>query len=147
MLMTANEFNYALRVLGISQAALARWLDLNVTTVNRYSRGKQEIPKTVERVLSLTKLNLDVMSDIDGDGANPLTEENPFRLDDFDILGVDPDVPLEVIHKKYIRLMKQHHPDLGGSPEKAATISAAYDSIVEQLSNNTVSEEEYAPGL
>jgi len=129
--MTSAEFLFALRMLGKTQAEFARWIDVNVTTVNRWARGKQPIPLSIERLLTLTKLNHDVMVDIDGEDAEPLVADSPFKLDDYQILGVSPDTPPQEIRRSYLNLMKRHHPDIGGSPETAARISAAYESIMQ----------------
>ena len=47
----------------------------------------------------------------------------------YEILGVNPNDDDEVIKKKYHQLMKNAHPDLGGSPELAAKYNEAYSKI------------------
>ena len=47
----------------------------------------------------------------------------------YEILGVNPNDDDEVIKKKYHQLMKEAHPDLGGSPELAAKYNEAYSKI------------------
>ncbi len=46
--MTGEELKDARTRLGLSQEALARALELSVTSVNRYERGRQAIPRVVE---------------------------------------------------------------------------------------------------
>lgn len=47
----------------------------------------------------------------------------------YEILGVNPNDSDEVIKKRYHQLMKEAHPDLGGSPEMAARYNEAYAKI------------------
>lgn len=45
------------------------------------------------------------------------------------MLGVSPGAPAEVIKAAYRALMKIHHPDVGGDPEKAKEIEEAYRNL------------------
>jgi len=47
----------------------------------------------------------------------------------YDILGVLPNAPDDVIKAAYKALMKTHHPDKGGSEGKVKELSAAYEDI------------------
>ncbi|MTI93934.1 MAG: J domain-containing protein [Firmicutes bacterium] len=46
------------------------------------------------------------------------------------ILGVAPDAPPEVIKAAFRALMKIHHPDVGGKPERARMIEEAYRKLL-----------------
>ncbi len=47
----------------------------------------------------------------------------------YSVLGVTPDADEEVVRDAYRSLMKDHHPDHGGSTEKFIRIKEAYDAI------------------
>ena len=47
----------------------------------------------------------------------------------YDILGVAKTVSPEELKAAYRLLVKQHHPDLGGSPEMMKQINEAYDTL------------------
>jgi hypothetical protein len=49
--------------------------------------------------------------------------------DYYRVLGVNPGAPPEVIKAAYRALMKKHHPDVGGDPEKAKEIEEAYRNL------------------
>jgi DnaJ-class molecular chaperone len=44
----------------------------------------------------------------------------------WDVLGVARDAPIEVMKDAYRELVKQHHPDRGGNPERMAEIHRAW---------------------
>lgn len=50
------------------------------------------------------------------------------RRDPFEVLGVRPDAPKEIIEVAYRTLAKTAHPDTGGSAEKMAELNAAYEA-------------------
>lgn len=45
----------------------------------------------------------------------------------WDVLEVRRDSPREVIRANYLRLSRDHHPDVGGDPERMSEINNAYD--------------------
>lgn len=47
----------------------------------------------------------------------------------FEILGVSPSAPMEVITAAYRALAAKHHPDRGGDPQKMQEINIAYEAI------------------
>lgn len=47
----------------------------------------------------------------------------------YETLGVDPDASPTQIKRAYLSLMRTAHPDQGGSPDKAAAVTAAYDVL------------------
>lgn len=49
--------------------------------------------------------------------------------DYYKVLGVSPGAPTEVIRAAYRALMKKHHPDVGGDPERAKEIEEAYRNL------------------
>ncbi|HBI56242.1 MAG TPA: hypothetical protein DDY38_05415, partial [Firmicutes bacterium] len=49
--------------------------------------------------------------------------------DYYKVLGVSPGAPTEVIRAAYRALMKRHHPDVGGDPERAKEIEEAYRNL------------------
>lgn len=51
--MTADEFAVALRRLNLSQAALAREIDVHRMTIWKYTHGQLAIPKLLQRYLEL----------------------------------------------------------------------------------------------
>lgn len=44
----------------------------------------------------------------------------------WDVLGVEPGASTSEIHRRYLSLVKEHHPDSGGSPEKMYAINQAW---------------------
>ena len=50
-------------------------------------------------------------------------------MDPYKVLGVDKNSSEDEIKSAYRKLAKEHHPDLGGDPEKAKEINQAYDMI------------------
>jgi len=53
--MQAPQFRRVLRALGLSQAALARRLEVDVRTVNRWARGKSPVPTSIALLLDCWK--------------------------------------------------------------------------------------------
>lgn len=51
-------------------------------------------------------------------------------LDAYDILGVSPDDPVDLIKRVYNNKAQYYHPDKGGAPEKFKKLTAAYDLIL-----------------
>lgn len=49
----------------------------------------------------------------------------------YDVLGVDSSLSLKGLKKKYIKLMKQTHPDKGNDDELCKKINEAYQKILE----------------
>lgn len=134
--MTGNEFKYALKSLGIRKARFARFVDVDYTTVFRWGNGDLKVPVAIERLLDLLKLNHEIMLDLsEGGYADPLHVEPQFKLDAYQILGIDPSSSAKDFRSAYLRLMKIHHPDVGGSAEMAASISGAYEAAMRSASS------------
>ena len=55
---------------------------------------------------------------------SPAIERDPYE-----VLGVRPDTPPEVIEAAYKALARKHHPDNGGDAAEMATINAAYERL------------------
>ena len=53
------------------------------------------------------------------------------KRDYYEVLGVGKSTSAQDIKKAYRRLVKQHHPDLGGSTEDFHKISEAYQFLME----------------
>ena len=51
----------------------------------------------------------------------------------FLILGITPTTLYDEAHKKYLALLKKHHPDKGGDLKKAQSITAAWDHVKDKL--------------
>ncbi len=51
-------------------------------------------------------------------------------LDAYDVLGVSPDDPLELVKDVYRRKSMYYHPDKGGDQEKFKRLSQAYDLVM-----------------
>ena len=51
-------------------------------------------------------------------------------LDAYDILGVSPDDPIDLIKSVYQRKSMFYHPDKGGDPEKFKRLTRAYELIM-----------------
>lgn len=49
--------------------------------------------------------------------------------DPYEVLGVRPDAPLEVIESSYRALAKVRHPDAGGSEEAMRELNAAFEKV------------------
>jgi len=50
------------------------------------------------------------------------------------VLGVDEDInDMDEIHKNYKKLAKEHHPDMGGCPEKFKEINLAHKTLKREL--------------
>jgi DnaJ-domain-containing protein 1 len=58
------------------------------------------------------------------------TRPNQAVTDPFKDLGVDNKASDDEIKTAWKRLMRQHHPDAGGDPEKAKQVNAAYQEIL-----------------
>ena len=56
--------------------------------------------------------------------AAPEMERDPYE-----VLGVRPDAPLEVIEASHKALAKSHHPDVGGSDEAMKELNSALEKI------------------
>ena len=52
-------------------------------------------------------------------------------LDAYDILGVSPDDPVELIRDVYRKKSMYYHPDKGGDPEKFKRLTSAFNLIME----------------
>jgi hypothetical protein len=52
----------------------------------------------------------------------------------WEILGVEPTAKLPDVEAKRMSLLRRHHPDVGGNPNQAAEINAAYDQARKELS-------------
>jgi curved DNA-binding protein CbpA len=48
----------------------------------------------------------------------------------FNILGLKPGASQELIKKAYRRLVKQYHPDIGGSADEFRKINDAYQQLM-----------------
>ncbi|WP_247728277.1 J domain-containing protein [Halovivax limisalsi] len=48
---------------------------------------------------------------------------------DYETLGISPDASIEEVRRQYRRLLKEHHPDHGGSRERFLRIKRAYEEI------------------
>jgi len=51
-------------------------------------------------------------------------------MDAYDILGVSPDDPVDLIKRVYNNKAQFYHPDKGGAPEKFKKLTAAYELIL-----------------
>ena len=51
-------------------------------------------------------------------------------LDAYDILGVSPDDPIELVKSVYTKKCQFYHPDKGGDPEKFKKLTNAYELIM-----------------
>ncbi len=51
-------------------------------------------------------------------------------LDAYDILGISPDDPTELIERTFRTKSMYYHPDKGGNPEKFKRLAAAYDLVM-----------------
>lgn len=60
--------------------------------------------------------------------------------DYYQVLGVSPGAPAEVIKAAYRALMKIHHPDVGGDPQRAKEIEEAYRILSQELPPRTVAQ-------
>lgn len=59
--MTQTDFTAALDALGMTQARLARLLDLDKNTPNRWAKGLARIPKPVEVLLTIWRAHPDLI--------------------------------------------------------------------------------------
>ena len=62
--------------------------------------------------------------------GQPSPARNPSRESALGILGLKPGASEDEIRKAHRQLMKDHHPDTGGSEEMAAKINAAKDVLL-----------------
>jgi curved DNA-binding protein CbpA len=58
--------------------------------------------------------------------------------DPYHVLGVPRDASPEVLQDAYRRLVKLHHPDRGGAPERFLEIQAAYAAVRDRPSPEAV---------
>jgi hypothetical protein len=54
------------------------------------------------------------------------------QRDPFEVLGIRPDAPEEVMEAAYKGLAKVHHPDKGGDPEVFKEVQDAYERITKE---------------
>ena len=52
------------------------------------------------------------------------------RADALAVLGLEPGATAEAIKRAHRRLVKQHHPDMGGSAEAFRRVNEAYQQLV-----------------
>lgn len=57
----------------------------------------------------------------------------PRKRDPWEVLGLRPDAPLEVVEASYKALAKSVHPDTGGTNEQMAELTEAYETVKRQL--------------
>lgn len=60
----------------------------------------------------------------------------------YEVLGVDPDADRETIERRYRELVKDVHPDAGGSAEEFKRVKKAYLAVVDDDSGEAASERE-----
>jgi len=57
-------------------------------------------------------------------------QEKEDLLDAYDILGVSPDDPVDLVKNVYRNKAQYYHPDKGGDPEKFKKLTAAYELVL-----------------
>lgn len=108
----------------------------------RWSKGDSEIvlmldtqpsPKDNLRALYLC---VEAMRLIEARGVSDLVRSAYLQLDapqaardPYELLGVRPDAPLEVVEASYRALAKAAHPDAGGSGDAMAELNAALERV------------------
>jgi hypothetical protein len=135
--MLCTEFCVALYKLRTTQARFAEWLGNDVTTVNRWARGKRPVPREIELLLHLTQFRADVLDGLepDQDAFAPLDE---FSFDDYAIMGFNYPVGPESIKRAYRNLMKIYHPDCAtGNLQAAQKLTAAYGRLSKKEGSKT----------
>ncbi len=50
-------------------------------------------------------------------------------MNDYAVLGLNPNASVEEVKKAYRKKVKEHHPDAGGDPEKFKQVQEAYENI------------------
>ena len=95
--------------------------------------GKQDRPVDNIRVLWLV---LDAMRLNEARGIEDIVREAYLALpapsrerDPYEVLGVRPDAPAEVVEASYRALAKRLHPDAGGSKEAMSALNAAWEAV------------------
>ena len=89
--------------------------------------------------LKLIQLCIDDMRMIERRGLDSLMRsaymqlEGPYQRDPYDVLGVRPGAPREVIDASYRALAKSRHPDTGGTVEAMNELNAAYEALKNRL--------------
>ena len=68
----------------------------------------------------------------------PMPDQEPVLKDYYKILDVDPKAVEKDIKTAYRKLAREHHPDIGGNPEKFKQIDEAY-----RVLNNPQKRAEY----
>lgn len=61
-------------------------------------------------------------------------DESTSFVDYYELLGVAVDAEVSEIRGAFIRLAREHHPDVGGSTETMQQISAAYRTLISETS-------------
>lgn len=99
------------------------------------SADSQDSPKGN---LKLIQLCIDDMRMIERRGLDSLMRsaylqlegpQSPVTRDPYEVLGVRPGVPIEVLEGAYRALAKTRHPDAGGTAEAMAELNTAYEAI------------------
>lgn len=63
--------------------------------------------------------------------TGPETARKESLLDAYDVLGVSPDDPVDLVKDVYKRKIMYYHPDKGGSDEKMKRLNKAYELIMQ----------------
>jgi hypothetical protein len=61
----------------------------------------------------------------------PRTHTTPTQDDHYQVLGVSPEAPDEVVKAAHKALARMYHSDLGGDPKKMAQVNTAFEAIKE----------------
>lgn len=61
-------------------------------------------------------------------------DESKSFVDYYELLGVPTDAGAVEIRNSFIRLAREHHPDVGGSTETMQQLSAAYRTLISETS-------------
>jgi hypothetical protein len=65
----------------------------------------------------------------EGPSSQAVDPDSPYA-----VLGVHENTPPEIVRAVYLAWVKNHHPDVGGDPEKFKKINVAYDQIKRESS-------------